>query len=72
MSGEDAMFRCIPLFRACNRHVEYIDRRHSNLNNVPDDVFRYARTLEELLLDANQIRDLPKVYSFSTVYFGIL
>ncbi|KAJ8020957.1 Protein scribble-like [Holothuria leucospilota] len=55
------MFRCIPLFRACNRHVEYIDRRHSNLNNVPDDVFRYARTLEELLLDANQIRDLPKI-----------
>ncbi|XP_071811026.1 protein scribble homolog isoform X5 [Apostichopus japonicus] len=56
------MFRCIPLFRACNRHVEYIDRRHGNLNNVPDDVFRYARTLEELLLDANQIRDLPKQF----------
>ena len=55
------MFRCIPLFRACNRHVEYIDRRHGNLPGVPDDVFRYARTLEELLLDANQIRDLPKV-----------
>lgn len=60
------MFRCIPLFRACNRHVEYIDRRHGNLNNVPDDVFRYARTLEELLLDANQIRDLPKVFTVIT------
>ncbi|XP_077560305.1 uncharacterized protein LOC144175102 isoform X3 [Haemaphysalis longicornis] len=54
------MFRCIPLFRGCNRQVEYIDKRHSNLFSVPDDVLRYARTLEELLLDANHIRDLPR------------
>ncbi|XP_030830451.1 protein scribble homolog isoform X5 [Strongylocentrotus purpuratus] len=54
------MFKCIPLFRACNRHVEYIDKRHCNLPGVPDDVYRYARTLEELRLDANQIRDLPR------------
>ncbi|XP_037277317.2 protein scribble homolog isoform X3 [Rhipicephalus microplus] len=54
------MFRCIPLFRGCNRQVEYIDKRHSNLFNIPDDVLRYARTLEELLLDANHIRDLPR------------
>ncbi|XP_033109060.1 protein scribble homolog [Anneissia japonica] len=56
------MFRCIPLFRACNRHVEYIDKRHCSLTAVPDDIFRYGRTLEELLLDANQIRDLPKQF----------
>ena len=55
------MFKCMPLFRACNRHVEYIDKRHCNLAGVPDDVYRYARTLEELHLDANQIRDLPRV-----------
>ncbi|XP_064651888.1 protein scribble homolog isoform X5 [Lineus longissimus] len=54
------MFKCIPLFRACNRQVDYIDRRHCSLTNVPDDVMRYSRTLEELLLDANQIRDLPR------------
>ncbi|XP_077519620.1 protein scribble homolog isoform X37 [Amblyomma americanum] len=54
------MFRCIPLFRGCNRQVEYIDKRHSNLFSIPDDVLRYARTLEELLLDANHIRDLPR------------
>ncbi|XP_064480658.1 protein scribble homolog isoform X3 [Ornithodoros turicata] len=54
------MFRCIPLFRGCNRQVEYIDKRHSNLFTIPDDVLRYARTLEELLLDANHIRDLPR------------
>ncbi|XP_046565488.1 protein scribble homolog isoform X17 [Haliotis rubra] len=54
------MLKCIPLFRACNRQVEYVDRRHWGLTTVPDDVFRYARSLEELLLDANQIKDLPR------------
>ncbi|XP_074656604.1 uncharacterized protein LOC141909853 isoform X2 [Tubulanus polymorphus] len=54
------MFKCMPIFRACNRQVDYIDRRHCSLTNVPDDVLRYTRTLEELLLDANQIRDLPR------------
>lgn len=28
---------------------------------VPDEIYRYSRSLEELLLDANQLRDLPKV-----------
>ncbi|KAK6167500.1 hypothetical protein SNE40_021512 [Patella caerulea] len=54
------MLKCIPLFRACNRQVEYIDRRHFGLTTIPDDVLRYARSLEELLLDSNQIRDLPR------------
>ncbi|XP_055996662.1 protein lap4-like isoform X9 [Ostrea edulis] len=54
------MFKCIPLFKACNRQVEYIDRRHCSLTDVPDDVLRYTRSLEELLLDANQLKDLPK------------
>ncbi len=58
------MFRCIPLFRGCNRQVECIDKRHCGLANVPDDVLRYSRTLEELLLDSNHIRDLPKVLKF--------
>ncbi|RWS06674.1 protein lap4-like isoform X2 [Dinothrombium tinctorium] len=55
-----AMFRCIPLFKACNRQIEYIDKRHCSLTNVPEDVFRYSRSLEELLLDSNHIRELPK------------
>lgn len=55
------MFKCIPLFKACNRQVDYIDRRHCSLTDVPDDVLRYSRSLEELLLDANQLKDLPKV-----------
>lgn len=55
------MFRCIPIFKGCNRQVEYIDKRHCSLPCVPDDILRYSRSLEELLLDANHIRDLPKV-----------
>jgi len=55
------MFKCMPFLNACNRHVEYIDRRHGNLTSVPEEVLRYARTLEELLLDSNLIRELPKV-----------
>lgn len=54
------MFHCIPLWR-CNRHVEAIDKRHCSLLYVPEEIYRYARTLEELLLDANQLRELPEV-----------
>ncbi len=38
-----------------------IDKRHCSLLYVPDEIYRYGRSLEELLLDANQLRDLPKV-----------
>ncbi|XP_057326673.1 protein lap4 isoform X4 [Microplitis mediator] len=54
------MFRCIPIFKGCNRQVEYVDKRHCSLPSVPEDILRYSRSLEELLLDANHIRDLPK------------
>ncbi|CAH1131259.1 unnamed protein product [Ceutorhynchus assimilis] len=54
------MFRCIPIFKGCNRQIEFVDKRHSSLVNVPEDILRYSRSLEELLLDANHIRDLPK------------
>ncbi|CAF2127460.1 unnamed protein product [Rotaria magnacalcarata] len=53
------MFKCFPI-PFCNRNLEQIDKRHCNLTTVPDDVLRYTRTLEELLLDANQLQDLPK------------
>jgi len=38
-----------------------LDYRHSSLNDVPSDVFTHERTLEELRLDSNHIRDLPRV-----------
>ncbi|XP_060730065.1 protein scribble homolog isoform X11 [Tachysurus vachellii] len=55
------MLKCIPLWR-CNRHVESVDKRHCSLNAVPDEIYRYTRSLEELLLDANQLRELPKPF----------
>ncbi|XP_051559516.1 protein scribble homolog isoform X2 [Myxocyprinus asiaticus] len=55
------MLKCIPLWR-CNRHVESVDKRHCSLTAVPDEIFRYSRSLEELLLDANQLRELPKPF----------
>jgi len=61
------MFRCIPIFKGCNRQVEYVDKRHCSLPCVPDDILRYSRSLEELLLDANHIRDLPKVSEYRAV-----
>lgn len=63
------MFKCIPLFKACNRQVDYIDRRHCSLTDVPDDVLRYTRSLEELLLDANQLKDLPKACTFLVMFW---
>ncbi|XP_063705869.1 protein lap4-like [Culicoides brevitarsis] len=54
------MFKCIPIFKGCNRQVEYVDKRHCSLPTVPEEILRYSRSLEELLLDANHIRDLPK------------
>ncbi|XP_026792426.3 protein scribble homolog isoform X31 [Pangasianodon hypophthalmus] len=55
------MLKCIPLWR-CNRHVESVDKRHCSLHTVPDEIYRYTRSLEELLLDANQLRELPKPF----------
>ncbi|KAM7362441.1 scribble planar cell polarity protein isoform 10-T12 [Cochliomyia hominivorax] len=54
------MFKCIPIFKGCNRQVEFVDKRHCSLPSVPEEILRYSRTLEELFLDANHIRDLPK------------
>nr|XP_015209893.1 PREDICTED: protein scribble homolog isoform X23 [Lepisosteus oculatus] len=55
------MLKCMPLWR-CNRHVESVDKRHCSLQTVPEEIYRYNRSLEELLLDANQLRELPKPF----------
>jgi protein scribble len=53
-------FFCTPFF-ACNPQVDSIDKRQSNLTVIPiNDLERYARSLEELLLDMNHLKDLPK------------
>ncbi|XP_069477925.1 protein scribble homolog isoform X5 [Ambystoma mexicanum] len=55
------MLKCMPLWR-CNRQLEAVDRRHCSLQAVPEELYRHCRSLEELLLDANQLRELPKPF----------
>ncbi|XP_015792687.1 protein scribble homolog [Tetranychus urticae] len=54
------MFRWGFLLKACNRQIDSIDKRHCSLSRVPDDIARYASSLEDLLLDSNHIKDLPE------------
>ena len=52
---------CAEMLKACIglRQLDLIDRRHWSLQTIPEEVYRHERTLEELLLDYNQIQDLP-------------
>ncbi|CAL8100696.1 unnamed protein product [Calicophoron daubneyi] len=54
------MFGCLPFVKPCGKQIDQIDRRHAKLEQVPDEVLRNFRTLEECRLDANQIKELPK------------
>lgn len=40
--------------------IRVLDYRHAALTDVPSDVFASERTLEELLLDSNQLSELPR------------
>jgi len=53
---------CMPLLKACNYPVDVIDKSHCGLATVPDDILRYGRSVDEVLLDSNQIHDIPKVH----------
>ena len=37
-----------------------LDYAHNSLNDVPNEVFAFERTLEKIVLDCNNIRDLPR------------
>ncbi len=51
---------CLCLRRK-EEEVQVLDYRHSSLDYIPSDVFRHERTLEELLVDSNRIREVPRV-----------
>ncbi|CAL4067329.1 unnamed protein product, partial [Meganyctiphanes norvegica] len=40
--------------------IKVLDYKHAGLNDVPGDVFASERTLEELYLDSNQLKELPR------------
>ncbi|KAL4237050.1 Leucine-rich repeat-containing protein [Mactra antiquata] len=52
--------KCPCLRPKIEEDVKILDYRHCSLNDVPGEVFNFERTLEELLVDSNQIKDLPR------------
>lgn len=45
----------------CSRQIDYVDRRSCQLTEIPDEIYRYEDTLEDLMLDSNMIQELPPV-----------
>lgn len=45
----------------CSRQIDYVDRRSCQLQEIPDDIYRYEDTLEDLMIDSNMIQELPPV-----------
>ena len=56
-----AFFSCLKCFqKEEDEEITQLDYAHHSLNDVPNEVFVYERTLEQLVLDCNNIRDLPR------------
>ena len=56
------MFKCLPIIGcSTNRQVEKLDKSHCDLHEVPEEILRAYKTLEECILDANHLPSLPKV-----------
>ena len=58
---EMAALLCISCLRKEEEEVTELDYRHCSLDDVPNEIFAYERTLETLRLDSNNIRDLPRL-----------
>ena len=56
-----AFFSCLKCFQKQEEEeVTELDYAHQSLNDVPNEVFAFERTLEKITLDCNNIRDLPR------------
>ena len=55
-----AAWFCLSCLRKEDEEVLELDYRHCSLDDVPNEIFAYERTLEALRLDCNNIRDLPR------------
>ncbi|XP_029640750.1 leucine-rich repeat-containing protein 7-like [Octopus sinensis] len=49
-----------PCLRPPTEEIYVLDYRHSNLSDLPNEVFNLERTLQELYADNNQIRELTR------------
>ena len=60
-SATMAFFSCLKCFQKQEEEeVTELDYAHQSLNDVPNEVFAFERTLEKITLDCNNIRDLPR------------
>ena len=55
-----AALLCFSCLKKEEEEVTELDYRHCSLDDVPNEIFAYERTLEVLRLDCNNIRDLPR------------
>ena len=56
-----AFFSCLQCFqKEEEEEITELDYAHRSLSDVPNEVFVYERTLEKIILDCNNIRDLPR------------
>ena len=55
-----AALLCLSCLGREEEEVTELDYRHCSLDDVPNEIFAYERTLEILRLDCNNIRDLPR------------
>ena len=46
----------------CNRRVDTFEKTHNFMTHIPEEIYRHSRTLQELYLDSNNIKDLPKQF----------
>ena len=46
----------------CNRKVVEFEKTHNFMTAIPEEIYRHSRTLQELSLDSNNIKDLPKQF----------
>ena len=45
----------------CNRRVETIEKRHCFMTQIPHEIYRHSRTLQELKLDSNNIKGIGSI-----------
>ena len=48
----------------CNRRVETIEKKHCFMTQIPHEIYRHSRTLQELKLDSNNIKGIGSILGF--------
>ena len=70
--GRMAALLCLSCLGREEEEVTELDYRHCSLDDVPNEIFAYERTLEILRLDCNNIRDLPRYQSFLSSQLSVM